>query len=111
MGPGKVVLVTLFRTACLCREAGSRVYRHFDNRFRLDEIDRRSGCQRRTHELLPDRRRNRSAGKALPARSGEIVPDPDACHYLRRIADEPGVTVIIGGAGLAGGRTLLTETF
>ena len=66
--------------------------------------------QHRLHEGLPDPRRERAAGHRLALELGlhrlELlrVADPDRDGVLGRPADEPGVAVVLGRAGLAGHR-------
>ena len=61
------------------------------------------------HESAPDGRADRPAGETFPHGFGFVVTGPDAGDQLGRVADEPGVPVIIGGPGLSGGRALPTE--
>src|SRR5579871_321536 len=75
-----------------------------DDRCRLGRI--RGGTldgRRLLHELLPDRRRQRAAGDALHRRV-VVVADPDADDDRVIKADEPGIAIILRGAGLAGGK-------
>ena len=59
-------------------------------------------------ERLPDQRGQRSAGDRLAVELGEHrrervrVPDPDRDDELGRVADEPGVAVVVRRARLAG---------
>src|SRR5215468_8920706 len=57
------------------------------------------------HEALPDSRRQRTAGNAIHWGS-IIVADPDADGQCVIKADEPGVAVILAGAGFTGGKTI-----
>src|SRR5690606_24077294 len=53
-------------------------------------------------ELLPRRSRQAAAGDALRRRI-VVIAEPDAGGQVRSVADEPGVTRSLTGAGLAGG--------
>ena len=56
------------------------------------------------HELLEDRRREAAAGRALAQRLRLVEADIEADDEVRREADEPGVLLVVGRAGLAGDR-------
>src|SRR5204862_6609982 len=59
--------------------------------------------QRRSHEIAPDRRRNRSA--ADPAERAVVVAaGPHADHQVAGKSDEQGVAILLCRAGLAEGR-------
>ena len=64
--------------------------------------------QRLRHERLPDQRRKRAALDRVAVVLGQHrhqlvrVADPDRRHEVGREADEPGVAVVLGRAGLAG---------
>src|SRR5690606_35781087 len=52
------------------------------------------------HEVHPDRQRDAAAGAARAELAGrDVVADPHARGDARRVADEPGVAVAVGGAG------------
>src|SRR2546429_8131905 len=57
----------------------------------------------RAHEAGPYFHRQAAAG-CLPGRRIVVIAEPDAGHEVTGVADEPGVTEILAGAGLAGGR-------
>ena len=71
---------------------------------------RRRYGERLLHERLPDQRRVRAALDRLAVVLGQHRPqlvrvaDPDRGHEVGRVADEPGVAVVLGRAGLAGDR-------
>src|SRR5438094_5851820 len=57
------------------------------------------------HERRPGRRHDPTApGVVLEDALLNVITHPDARHELRCIPDEPGVGVVVGGAGLAGRR-------
>src|SRR5690349_19797084 len=58
--------------------------------------------ERHFHELTEDRGGDVTTGHALAHRPRRVVADEHADHQVRRIADEPGVLLLVGGAGLAG---------
>src|SRR6476469_8346328 len=58
--------------------------------------------KRDLEKLLHDRRRHMAAGLAATERLRLVVADIDADHEVGREADEPGVLVVAGCAGLAG---------
>ena len=68
--------------------------------------------QRGLGERLPDQRGERPAGDRLSVELGQHrlqrvrVSDPDGDDELRRVPDEPRVTVVLGRPGLAGDRTV-----
>src|SRR5690606_20752743 len=75
-----------------------------------DGLDRQTR-QGRLHEAAPDGGGRRAAGDA-GHRLVVVLADPDGGDEAARVADEPGVLVVRGGAGLArdvapadGGRT------
>src|SRR5262249_59491214 len=53
------------------------------------------------HDRVPRHRRQRPAGHAVERRV-VIVAEPHAAHEVAGVADEPGIAVRVGGAGLAG---------
>ena len=71
--------------------------------------------ERPLHEALPDQRREGAAGDRVAVVLGQHrrqlvrVADPDRRDELRRVADEPGVAVVLGRAGLAGDRAAVGE--
>ena len=77
------------RAAGACLHAGQRP--------QLDALVRMS------HDLLPGHRRQRAAGHAV-GRLIVVVAEPDAGDVVAGEADEPGVAIGVGGAGLAGDR-------
>ena len=60
--------------------------------------------KRDLEEVLDDRRRELAAGAAAAEVARLVVADIDADHHLGREADEPGILLVVGGAGLAGDR-------
>ena len=52
------------------------------------------------HDVVPDQRRDGAAGHALGRRI-IVVAHPDRAGEIARVADEPGVAIAVGGAGLA----------
>src|SRR5207249_403622 len=57
------------------------------------------------HERGPGRRHDpATAGVVLQDTLLDVVSHPDAGDELRRVPDEPGVGIVVGGARLAGGR-------
>src|SRR6202043_2368358 len=57
----------------------------------------------RDHDVVPGLGRQRAAGHAVGRRI-IVVAVPDRAGEVAGIADEPGVAIGVGGAGLAGGR-------
>src|SRR6516165_1029235 len=61
---------------------------------------------RRLHHRLEDRDRNAAAGcaaaKRAPLAAGIVVAEPDRNRHLVAEAHEPGIVLVVGGAGLAG---------
>jgi hypothetical protein len=60
---------------------------------------------------MPDRHRERSARDRISVdrehRDLAVgITHPDRCREITRVADKPGIGVILGGAGLAGIRVL-----
>ena len=55
-------------------------------------------------KLGRDRRRELAAGRMRAHRPRLVEADIDADCEIGRVADEPGVALVIGGAGLAGHR-------
>ena len=66
-------------------------------------------ADRLLHEVVPEQRRVGAAGDRLAAELGQHrlesvgIADPDRDRHLLVPADEPGVAVVLGRAGLAGG--------
>ena len=58
----------------------------------------------RLHHLHPDRQRGFGAGHVAADRALLIEADPDADRDVRIEADEPGIGVVVGRAGLAADR-------
>lgn len=61
------------------------------------------------HKITPHRRCGPAAGFSPPQAPFLIKPEPYPGDHIRRISDEPGIDVVVGGAGLAGrchGKTL-----
>jgi len=61
--------------------------------------------------VFPDGSADSPARKARAARPRLVVSNPDAGNNLGRVADEPGIPVIVGCAGLARGRPFQSKTF
>src|SRR5262249_52834983 len=59
---------------------------------------------RHLEEVSDDRRRDMAAGRTAAEMPRLVVTDVDADRDVGRIADEPGVLFVVGGAGLAGDR-------
>src|SRR6185437_1477760 len=57
------------------------------------------------HEVLPNLGRQRAAGDALH-RAVIVIADPDADDEEVVETDEPGIPVVLCGAGLAGGKAV-----
>ena len=55
------------------------------------------------HDVVPGLRRQRAAGHAV-GRRVVVIAVPDRAGEVAGVADEPGVAVVVGGAGLAGRR-------
>src|SRR5215471_13127280 len=55
------------------------------------------------HDVVPCRRWQRAASHALGWRI-IVIAHPNGADEIARIADEPGITPIVGSAGLAAGR-------
>ena len=64
-----------------------------------------SALQRLAHVRRPDRGGDVAARVAVPELARRVVAHPDAGDQVGREADEPGVTVVVRGARLAGDRT------
>ena len=102
--------------------AGAQVDRQRDELAR--RLGRRTAERRlrrmmgpgRLHDRLEDRQRHFRAGLAAPKGAalavGIVVADPDRDRDVIGEADEPGVVLVIGGAGLAAdiGREMLRTT-
>ena len=61
---------------------------------------------RRGHEPRPGGHGDGAAKSFAHDRRRLIEAEPHAGQQMRRVADEPGVGVVVGGAGLAAGRQL-----
>jgi len=104
LAAGEIEFFQALRAVSSGQITGLRVDADRHDRFRLCEVLRRCSGQGLAHEALPDRGGDRTAGKAFTPRLWGVMPDPDAGDQLRCVADEPGIPVGIGGAGLAGRR-------
>src|ERR1039457_5640091 len=109
LGSGDKEFIPFLRALLSRQVAGRRINGNRYNRFRHREINDRLPSHSLAHEPLPDRGGYSPSGKAFTTGTGLVVPDPDAGQQLLSIADEPGIPVIIGCAGLSGSRTLLAE--
>ena len=70
--------------------------------LRLRQARDRHALMGGPHEAGPDFHRQAAAGRLL-GRRVVVIAEPDAGDEVRGVADEPGVAVILAGAGLAGG--------
>src|SRR3974390_1179199 len=68
------------------------------------EGHRRFFGERDLHKILHDRRRQVGAGRAAREVTRLVVAHIDADHDVGRKPDEPGVPLVVGGAGLASHR-------
>src|SRR5262245_63234955 len=78
------------------------------HRFRRRRGQQASGCvvlPNGLYDRLEDRHRQAPAGLAATERAppaiGVVITDPDRDGHLIREADEPGIVLVIGRAGLA----------
>ena len=62
--------------------------------------------RRDAREAAPRRSSHNAGESTAHDRRGAIQSEPDSRDQVRRVADEPGIRIVIGGAGLAGGRQL-----
>ena len=65
-------------------------------------------AMRGRHDVVPGLGRQRAAGQAV-GRRVVVVAVPDPAHEVAGVADEPGVAVSVGGAGLARGRNAVDD--
>ena len=86
-------------------QAGVQIHRLLHDPGRPGEIRHRLSVGGFTQDLVPDRQRHTRA--ALPAadRLDLVESDPHAADQVGSEADEPGITVSVGGPGLAGDGT------
>src|ERR1039457_2611454 len=98
-GPLDVEFVPFCRGAGRCRAACRRVDGNGNDSIRFREINDRPGGQGRAHEPSPDGSGYSPSGKTSPPWPWLVVPYPDTGYQLRSIADEPGVPIVVGGAG------------
>ena len=59
-------------------------------------------AERQAHEIGDDRRGKLAAGAALAHGFWNVVADIDADRQIGRVADEPGIALVVRSAGLAG---------
>src|SRR5581483_8097420 len=76
-----------------------------DARRRAEGSGRGAG-ERLAHEIAHHGRGEHAAGLAMTERVRLVETEIDADDEIGRKADEPGVLVVVGGAGLAGDRTI-----
>src|SRR5262249_31208880 len=90
-----------FITGCR-RPTGLVVDAHELDAGGSSEGNRRNVGQRLSHEVAHDWSREIASCLAMPERAWLIVTDIDPGGQVGREPDEPGVLVVVGGAGLAG---------
>src|SRR6185369_1751161 len=71
-----------------------------DHAFGRGGLHHRHALEGRFHEVDPDRQAQAAAGFAVAERAGIVVSHPDDGDQGRLKTVEPGVDLVVGGAGL-----------